>query len=158
MGLNPVACTGRCGARGYLIGMPSNNGPGGVRGAIMREIGARVLGQVKHALTERNQLTRPERDALHEAKEPPVVAQLMIEIRSDGTRTIARGALNDLLNEENAQIHAEGRTPTELMASLASSLLSLPATILRAPRAKAPKPSQIELPASMPAIPRKKDE
>jgi hypothetical protein len=52
----------------------------------------------------------------------------MVEIRSDGSRTIARGALNDLRTGESAQVHAEGRTPGDLMMSLAGSLLSLPAT------------------------------
>lgn len=87
----------------------------------MRELGGLVLGQVRDALHKRHstQLSHP-------ADEPPVVAQLMIEIRADGSRTIARGALNDLRNGESAQVHAEGRTPADLMMSLASSLLALP--------------------------------
>jgi hypothetical protein len=59
--------------------------------------------------------------------EPPVVAQLMIEIRSDGSHTIARGALHDLRSNESAHVHAEGKTPAALIASLLQSLLSLPA-------------------------------
>lgn len=89
----------------------------------MRELSGLVLGQVRDALTKRSgaQVGTP-------AEEPPVVAQLMIEIRSDGSRTIARGALNDLKTGESAQVHAEGKTPRDLMMSLAGSLLSLPAT------------------------------
>lgn len=89
----------------------------------MRELSGIVLGQVRDALQKRSstQLGTP-------PDEPPVVAQLMVEIRSDGSRTIARGALNDLRSGESAQVHAEGRTPGDLMLSLAGSLLSLPAT------------------------------
>ncbi|MET0385249.1 MAG: hypothetical protein ABW321_04785 [Polyangiales bacterium] len=91
------------------------------RDSLMRDLGGLVLGQVRDALKKRNGS-----DLAPPADEPPVVAQLMIEIRSDGSRTIARGALNDLMNGESAQVHAEGRTPTDLMLSLAQSLLALP--------------------------------
>lgn len=93
----------------------------------MRELGGLVLGQVKDALSKRNQS-----QLSHPADEPPVVAQLMIEIRADGSRTIARGALNDLRTGESAQVHAEGRTPADLMISLASSLLALPGSLFDA--------------------------
>jgi hypothetical protein len=91
------------------------------RDSLMRELSGLVLGQVRDALQKRSstQMGAP-------AEEPPVVAQLMIEIRSDGSRTIARGALNDLRNGESAQVHAEGKTPRDLMLSLAGSLLALP--------------------------------
>jgi hypothetical protein len=71
---------------------------------------------------------KPEQGALPDtrAQEPPVVAQLMIEIRSDGSHTIARGALHDLRSQESAHVHAEGKTPAQLIASLLGSLLSLP--------------------------------
>jgi hypothetical protein len=101
------------------------------RDSLMREIGGLVLGQVRDALTRRNS-----GDLGPAGDEPPVVAQLMIEIRSDGSRTIARGALNDLRNGESAQIHAEGRTPGDLMLSLASSLLALPASLIDSTRKK----------------------
>jgi hypothetical protein len=58
--------------------------------------------------------------------EPPVVARFMVEIRSDGTRTIARGALEDVANGEAAAIEAHGSTPAMLAASLLKSLLSSP--------------------------------
>lgn len=58
--------------------------------------------------------------------EPPVVARLMIEIRSDGTRTIARGALEDALNGETAAVEAHGTTPAALAASLLKQMLSAP--------------------------------
>lgn len=62
----------------------------------------------------------------NEAEEPPVVARFMVEIRSDGTRTIARGALDDVANGEKAAIEARGTTPAMLAASLLKSLLASP--------------------------------
>jgi hypothetical protein len=61
-----------------------------------------------------------------ELPEPPVVARFMVEIRSDGTRTIARGALDDVANGESAAIEARGTTPAALAASLLKSLLGSP--------------------------------
>jgi len=67
--------------------------------------------------------------ALDSPSEPPVVARLVIEIRSDGSRTIARGALEDLATGERAAIEARGTTPLavarSLTRSLATSLLGL---------------------------------
>jgi hypothetical protein len=60
------------------------------------------------------------------AGEPPVVARFMVEIRSDGSRTIARGALEDVANGESAAIEARGTTPAMLAASLLRSLLASP--------------------------------
>ena len=91
----------------------------------MRELSGIVLGQVRDALQKRSSA---QVGAPTGADEPPVVAQLMIEIRSDGSRTVARGALNDLRTGESAQVHAQGNTPGDLMMSLASSLLALPAS------------------------------
>jgi hypothetical protein len=91
----------------------------------MREISTMVLGGLRDAMAQRRT------SAPVVGEEPPVVAQLMIEIRSDGSKTIARGALNDLRTGESASVVAEGRTPTELALSLAASLVSLPATLLK---------------------------
>ena len=98
------------------------------RDSLMRELGGIVLEQMRDALTKRPASSVAQTD------EPPVVAQLMIEIRSDGSRTIARGALNDLRTNESAQIHAEGRTPADLMLSLASSIVALPRSLFTAAR------------------------
>ena len=64
--------------------------------------------------------------------EPPVVARLAIEIRSDGSRTIARGALEDLERGESVAIKAEGMTPAALALALARNLMSLPGFLGRA--------------------------
>jgi hypothetical protein len=64
--------------------------------------------------------------------EPPVVARMIIEIRSDGTRTVARGALEDIISGERVKIEADGGSPIQLAASLASNLLSTPFMLGRA--------------------------
>ena len=67
--------------------------------------------------------------------EPPVVARMVVEIRSDGTRTIARGALEDAENGERVAIVAHGSTPIALAASLARSMLAAPMLARQAVRA-----------------------
>jgi hypothetical protein len=67
-----------------------------------------------------------ERSLPEKAEEPPVVARLMIEIRSDGRRTIARGALEDMLQGEKVAVEAHGTSPASLAASLIKSLFSAP--------------------------------
>ena len=69
---------------------------------------------------------RAQRDALERADEPPVVARLVIEIRSDGKRTIARGAAEDAISGEKVAVHAEGTTPMSLALSLGRTLFDLP--------------------------------
>ena len=67
------------------------------------------------------------RSDVQQATEPPVVARLVVEIRSDGSRTIARGAVDDLMNDQRVAIVAEGTTPMALALSLAKSLFQVPA-------------------------------
>ncbi|HTM45717.1 MAG TPA: hypothetical protein VL137_12215 [Polyangiaceae bacterium] len=71
---------------------------------------------------------------LNNVEELPVVARLVVEIRSDGTRTVARGAIEDLASGERAQVQAEGGSPMQLAGSLAKSMLSVPALALQAAR------------------------
>ncbi len=59
-------------------------------------------------------------------EEPPVVARLVVEIRSDGTRTIARGALEDTANGQRTQLEARGDSPLSLALQLARALTQLP--------------------------------
>jgi hypothetical protein len=68
----------------------------------------------------------PKATIIEEPGEPPVVARLVVEIRSDGTRTIARGALQDASIGQEVAIVAEGTTPLALAASLMRSLFSAP--------------------------------
>lgn len=56
----------------------------------------------------------------------PVVARLVVEIRSDGTRTIARGAMEDVEGGERVAIEASGDSPVQLAQALVKSLMRLP--------------------------------
>jgi hypothetical protein len=58
--------------------------------------------------------------------EPPVVARLIVEIRSDGSRTIARGAMEDVASGQRTTIEARGNSPIQLAIALARSLTQLP--------------------------------
>ncbi|HKO91711.1 MAG TPA: hypothetical protein VJU61_11185 [Polyangiaceae bacterium] len=71
-------------------------------------------------------------EALAEDPELPVVARLIVEIRSDGTRTLARGALEDVMTGERVALEAKGGSPMQLAASLAGSLLTTPFALGRA--------------------------
>lgn len=61
-----------------------------------------------------------------EADLPPVVARMVVEIRSDGTRTVARGALEDLTTGHKVALRTSASTPLELVRKLSGSLLELP--------------------------------
>jgi hypothetical protein len=68
---------------------------------------------------------RTRRD-LEPTDEPPVIARLVVEIRSDGSRTIARGAVEDAQRGERVAIEARGDSPIQLAIALARSLTQLP--------------------------------
>ena len=55
-----------------------------------------------------------------------MVARLVVEIRSDGRRTIARGALEDAATQQKVAVEARGDSPVQLALALARSLVSLP--------------------------------
>ena len=71
--------------------------------------------------------------------EPPVVARLMVEIRSDGSRTIARGAMEDLLTGDKVAIEARGSSPMALALGLAKSMMRGKAFARSAARAFLPR-------------------
>lgn len=56
----------------------------------------------------------------------PVVARMVVEIRSDGSRTIARGAIEDMVQGERVTLQATGASPAELAAALLKSVVKLP--------------------------------
>jgi hypothetical protein len=56
----------------------------------------------------------------------PVVARLMVEIRSDGSYTVARGAMEDLASGQKVAVEATGSSPLALALSLAKSIASTP--------------------------------
>ncbi len=80
-----------------------------------------------------------EEATLDEAAALPVVARLVVEIRSDGTRTIARGALEDPEGKRVA-VEAQGTTPWALARQLAGALWSMPR--LRRPSLRALLPGR----------------
>lgn len=65
-------------------------------------------------------------DEVAPTDEPPVVARMVIEIRSDGRRTIARGAMEDHLTGEKVGLEARGASPGALAASLVRSIVEVP--------------------------------
>lgn len=66
-------------------------------------------------------------DALaEEADLPPVVARMVVEIRSDGSRTVARGALEDLMTGEKVALRADAASPLALAQQLTGALLKTP--------------------------------
>lgn len=82
--------------------------------------------------SERDDTSRPDLVRTSESRlaqqpdDPPVVARLIVEIRSDGSRTVARGALDDVLGGEKVAVEARGTTPAALAASLIRSMFSAP--------------------------------
>ena len=62
----------------------------------------------------------------------PVVARLVVEIRSDGRRTIARGAAEDAASGQRVAIEARGDSPMQLAMALARSLVKIPGIGARA--------------------------
>jgi hypothetical protein len=85
--------------------------------------------------------------------EPPVVARLMVEIRSDGSRTVARGMLQDELSGEQVSLVARGNSPLELALQLTRALVKAPLgagqvarTLLKARAKAAASPVATEAP------------
>ena len=60
--------------------------------------------------------------ALSRDEDLPVVARMVIEIRSDGTRTVARGAVEDVATGQQAAVVARGGSPIALAADLTRGL------------------------------------
>jgi len=87
----------------------------------------RLRGLLEQAGSQMLASIEPPRDPLaKEGPEPPVVARLVVEVRSDGSRTIARGALEGGPDGDTVAIEARGTTPAQLAASLARAVLSAP--------------------------------
>jgi hypothetical protein len=61
----------------------------------------------------------------------PVVARFVVEIRSDGRRTIARGGLEDTATGQRVAIDARGDSPVQLALALARSILKMPGLAAR---------------------------
>lgn len=72
------------------------------------------------------------------ADELPVVARLVVEVRSDGTRTVARGSLADARFGEVQSVEVKGASPYQFALSLMTALLRAPAFASAAARALLP--------------------
>jgi hypothetical protein len=84
-------------------------------------------------MNDRDKLERVPAAPVELPGEPPVVARLIVEIRSDGSRTIARGALEDSASGTRTAVEAHGDSPLQLALALARELTRLPrGTTLRA--------------------------
>lgn len=73
--------------------------------------------------------------ALAEEDELPVVARMVVEIRSDGSRTVARGVLEDHIQGEKVAVEAKAPTLPGLATGLARALMRMPGMERRAARA-----------------------
>lgn len=85
---------------------------------------------------------------------PPVVARLVVEIRSDGSRTIARGALEDALSGQDVAVAVEAESPAALLGKLTRSLVSLP-SMLRPTRAALPEGTNDDEPSALRSLGRR---
>jgi hypothetical protein len=104
--------------------------------AAARDVSKRLVQRLRTTAEAGAALIKPSDASITvEGPEPPVVARLVIEIRSDGLRTIARGALEDVTTDEKVAIRAEGSTPAQLAGALARSLIALPLFAARLARA-----------------------
>ncbi len=68
----------------------------------------------------------PRDRALASDEDLPVVSRLVIEIRSDGRRTVARGAIEDVTTGVKTAVVARGESPIRLALDLARAIASLP--------------------------------
>jgi hypothetical protein len=55
----------------------------------------------------------------------PIVSRIVIEVRSDGTRTVARGAAEDPSGKVGLEVRAD--SPVELVTALVKLLMQAPA-------------------------------
>ncbi len=70
---------------------------------------------------------RRDENQLKRAEDLPVVARLVVEIRSDGSTTVARGAMEQSATGETVAVEARGTTPLALAVSLVRALGDVPA-------------------------------
>ena len=71
---------------------------------------------------EQAEALRRHADTLELGVEPPVVARCVVEVRSDGTLSIARGVFE--LDNERVSLEGRGSTPQELLSMLARGALT----------------------------------
>lgn len=116
---------------GFVV---QHTGGGRPAGPAAWPLGARLLGSRQdmartEAPTDAAAVARAATD-LEAAEELPIVARLAIEIRSDGTRTIARGAMHDALSGEQVAIEVGGGTVMQLARQLTVEVTGVVAGVL----------------------------
>lgn len=77
----------------------------------------------------------------------PIVSRIVIEVRSDGTRTVARGAAEDPEGKVGLEVRAD--SPVELVSALVKLMLQVPAlaaTSFRAGRKRQVSPDALPTP------------
>jgi len=82
-----------------------------------------------------DELARREGAAIAPEDELPVVARLVVEIRSDGTRTVARGAMHDVESGQAVAVELASGSPWQMAQSLVKALLGMPKLVLKTRRA-----------------------
>jgi hypothetical protein len=81
--------------------------------------------------------------------ELPIVARLAIEIRSDGTRTVARGAMQDAASGQDVRIEVTAGTLLELGLQLGAQLRSQLRSQIKAQVGATLRRGLLELPRAM---------
>jgi hypothetical protein len=84
-----------------------------------------------------DELARRDDAALAPQDELPVVARLVVEIRSDGTRTVARGAMSDVESGQAVAVELQSGSPWQMAKSLVKALLQMPRLAVSSRRALA---------------------
>ena len=92
----------------------------------LNDLRSRLKETLEDAGTRALAKAAPPAPLANQGPEPPVVARLMVEIRSDGSTTIARGALEEMTTGEKVAVEARGSTPAQLGAQLARALVATP--------------------------------
>ncbi|MFY0532095.1 hypothetical protein [Nannocystis pusilla] len=80
----------------------------------------------------------------------PIVSRIVIEVRSDGTRTVARGAAEDPSGKVGLEVRAD--SPVELVTALVKLLMQAPA--LATTSFRTGRKRQVQ-PDSLPGAPRR---
>lgn len=83
----------------------------------------------------------------------PIVSRIVIEVRSDGTRTVARGAAEDPEGKVGLEVRAD--SPVELVTALVKLMLQVPAlaaTSFRTGRKRQVEPDALPSPSPRRAL------
>lgn len=104
---------------------PSRPDNGTETGVIEAEVIEAEVTETKTVEPPRGQAVVGEGDPQLETSDqdlPPVVSRLVVEIRSDGRKTMARGAIEDVQTGQRVAISADARSLVELSGMLVQSL------------------------------------